>query len=141
MKVPKFLVAMEGIKLPNLLSVLHRPVTAFQATSSPLMIYNGGELHELCHKRILLAEVIITRTEINFKNFEPQWFERLSKLLYENVYTDNFLWSHYSEINSYKGCAVGEAYDYDSSYAVAGFKNVGQSCVELSGYFHFKLGF
>jgi len=64
----------------------------------------------VCHKRILLAEVIITRTEINFKNPVPQWFERLSKLLYENVDTDNFLGNHYSEINSYKGCADGEAY-------------------------------
>jgi hypothetical protein len=101
---------MEGIKCPNLLSVLHRPVTAFQATSSPLMIYNGGDLHELCYKRILLAEVPIMKIQRLTLNPVPQWFERLSKLLHENVDTDNFLWNHYSEINSYKGCAVGEAY-------------------------------
>jgi hypothetical protein len=69
-------------------------------------------------------------TQIDFKHIVPQWFERLNKLFHENVDTDYFLWKHYSEINSYKECVVGEAYGYDSSYAVAKSKNACQNCVK-----------
>ena len=78
-------------------------------------------------------------TQIDFKHIVPQWFERLNKLLFENVDADDFLWKYYSEINSYERCVLGEAYGYDSSYAVAGSKNRCQMCVELSGNFSFQI--
>ena len=52
---------------------------------------------------------------------------------------DDFLWKYYSEINSYERCVLGEAYGYDSSYAVAGSKNRCQMCGELSGNFSFQI--
>jgi hypothetical protein len=55
------------------------------------------------------------------------------------VDADDFLWKYYSEINSYERCVLGEAYGYNSSYAVAGSKNRCQMCVELSGNFSFLI--
>jgi hypothetical protein len=43
-------------------------------------------------------------TQIDFKHIVPQWFERLNKLLYENVDADDFLWKYYSEIATKDAC-------------------------------------
>lgn len=78
-------------------------------------------------------------TQFDFKQIVPQWYERISKLLYKNVDADEFLWKLYPEINSYQRCVVGEAYGYDSSYVIADSKNRCQMCGELSGIFSFYI--
>ena len=50
-----------------------------------------------------------------------------------------FYGSTIPKLISYERCVLGEAYGYDSLYAVAGSKNRCQMCVELSGNFSFQI--
>jgi hypothetical protein len=80
---------------------------------------------------------------IELKDISPKWFERLNKILGENnnkkENESDIIHKLYPEINSYEKCVVGEAYGYDSSYAIEGTKKRCQQCAALSGNFSYYL--